>query len=141
GKRGRGKAGNTSTELILAGFNSTRSFAHSFQLHQSQTTLNMARVFCDFRLLLLVAAVVFIYIQMRLFATQSQYADRLAIAIEAENHCTSQMRSLIDQISLQQGRIVALEDLEEPYQIAVLLSGNFPVEVDGGSERWYGDLT
>ncbi|KAK2392981.1 alpha-1,3-mannosyl-glycoprotein beta-1,2-N-acetylglucosaminyltransferase [Trifolium repens] len=111
GKRGRGKAGNTSTELILAGFNSTRSFAHSFiQLHQSQTTLNMARVFCDFRLLLLVAAVVFIYIQMRLFATQSQYADRLAIAIEAENHCTSQMRSLIDQISLQQGRIVALED-------------------------------
>ncbi|GAU33681.1 hypothetical protein TSUD_310900 [Trifolium subterraneum] len=70
----------------------------------------MARVFCDFRLLLLVAAVVFIYIQMRLFATQSQYADRLAIAIEAENHCTSQMRSLIDQISLQQGRIVALED-------------------------------
>ncbi|PNX94342.1 alpha-1,3-mannosyl-glycoprotein 2-beta-N-acetylglucosaminyltransferase-like protein [Trifolium pratense] len=109
----------------------------------------MARVFCDFRLLLLVAAVVFIYIQMRLFATQSQYADRLAIAIEAENHCTSHMRSLIDQISLQQGRIVALEerklgdlvDLEEPHQIMVLLSGNFPVEVDGGSERWFGDLT
>ncbi|KAF7841536.1 Alpha-1,3-mannosyl-glycoprotein 2-beta-N-acetylglucosaminyltransferase [Senna tora] len=46
---------------------------------------------------------------MRLFATQSEYADRLAAAIEAENHCTSQMRSLIDQISLQQGRIVALE--------------------------------
>lgn len=31
------------------------------------------------------------------------------LQIEAENHCTSQMRSLIDQISLQQGRIVALE--------------------------------
>ncbi|KAL2346003.1 hypothetical protein Fmac_000003 [Flemingia macrophylla] len=70
----------------------------------------MAKVFCDFRFLLLVAAVVFIYIQMRLFATQSEYADRLAAAIEAENHCTSQMRSLIDQISLQQGRIVALEE-------------------------------
>ncbi|CAJ1972935.1 unnamed protein product [Sphenostylis stenocarpa] len=80
----------------------------------------MAKVFCDFRFLLLVAAGVFIYIQMRLFATQSEYADRLAAAvtellhfsyksIEAENHCTSQMRSLIDQISLQQGRIVALE--------------------------------
>ncbi|KAK8465576.1 hypothetical protein PHAVU_009G115600 [Phaseolus vulgaris] len=70
----------------------------------------MAKVFCDFRFLLLVAAGVFIYIQMRLFATQSGYADRLAAAIEAENHCTSQMRSLIDQISLQQGRIVAFEE-------------------------------
>ncbi|XP_027356683.1 alpha-1,3-mannosyl-glycoprotein 2-beta-N-acetylglucosaminyltransferase isoform X3 [Abrus precatorius] len=70
----------------------------------------MAKVFCDFRFLLLVAAGVFIYIQMRLFATQSEYADRLAAAIESENHCTSQMRSLIDQISLQQGRIVALEE-------------------------------
>ncbi|XP_061355719.1 alpha-1,3-mannosyl-glycoprotein 2-beta-N-acetylglucosaminyltransferase [Gastrolobium bilobum] len=70
----------------------------------------MAKVFCDFRFLLLVAACVFIYIQMRLFATQSEYADRLAAAIEAENHCTSQTRSLIDQISLQQGRIVALEE-------------------------------
>ncbi|KAH1123478.1 hypothetical protein AAZX31_06G000300 [Glycine max] len=69
----------------------------------------MAKVFCDFRFLLLIAAGVFIYIQMRLFATQSEYADRLAAAIEAENHCTSQTRSLIDQISLQQGRIVALE--------------------------------
>ncbi|XP_042509610.1 alpha-1,3-mannosyl-glycoprotein 2-beta-N-acetylglucosaminyltransferase [Macadamia integrifolia] len=70
----------------------------------------MARNFCDFRFLLVPAAVVFIYIQMRLFATQSEYADHLAAAVEAENHCTSQMRLLIDQISMQQGRIVALED-------------------------------
>ncbi|CAL5205735.1 unnamed protein product [Lathyrus oleraceus] len=70
----------------------------------------MAKFFCDFRLLLFVAAVVFIYIQMRLFATQSQYADRLAASIQAENHCTSQMQSLIDQISLQQGRIVSLQE-------------------------------
>ncbi|KAH9694320.1 alpha-1,3-mannosyl-glycoprotein 2-beta-N-acetylglucosaminyltransferase [Citrus sinensis] len=47
---------------------------------------------------------------MRLFATQSEYADRVAAAVEAENHCTNQMRLLIDQISMQQGRIVALED-------------------------------
>nr|CAC82507.1 N-acetylglucosaminyltransferase I [Nicotiana benthamiana] len=47
---------------------------------------------------------------MRLFATQSEYADRLAAAIEAENHCTSQTRLLIDHISQQQGRIVALEE-------------------------------
>ncbi|XP_070028700.1 alpha-1,3-mannosyl-glycoprotein 2-beta-N-acetylglucosaminyltransferase [Nicotiana sylvestris] len=65
---------------------------------------------CDFRYLLILAAVAFIYTQMRLFATQSEYADRLAAAIEAENHCTSQTRLLIDQISLQQGRIVALEE-------------------------------
>lgn len=47
---------------------------------------------------------------MRLFATQSQYADRLADAIESEDQCTSQLRTLIDQISLQQGQIVSLED-------------------------------
>jgi alpha-1,3-mannosyl-glycoprotein beta-1,2-N-acetylglucosaminyltransferase len=70
----------------------------------------MANVVCDFRILLLVAAVAFIYIQMRLFATQSEYADRLASAVEAEGHCTSQMRLLIDQISMQQGRIVDLQE-------------------------------
>lgn len=29
--------------------------------------------------------------------------------VESENECTSQMRRLIDQISMQQGQIVALE--------------------------------
>ncbi|KAF3771796.1 Alpha-1-3-mannosyl-glycoprotein 2-beta-N-acetylglucosaminyltransferase [Nymphaea thermarum] len=40
----------------------------------------MARNFCDARILLLAAAAAFIFIQMRLFATQSEYADRLAAA-------------------------------------------------------------
>ncbi|KAH9608981.1 hypothetical protein KSS87_020934 [Heliosperma pusillum] len=40
----------------------------------------MSRVSCDFRWLLLIAAAAFIYIQMRLFASQSNYADRLAAA-------------------------------------------------------------
>ncbi|PIA56872.1 hypothetical protein AQUCO_00700911v1, partial [Aquilegia coerulea] len=72
--------------------------------------LSMAvRNICDVRILLFAAAAAFIYIQMRLFATQSEYADRLASAVESEIHCTSQMRLLIDQISMQQGRIVALE--------------------------------
>ncbi|KAH7574793.1 hypothetical protein JRO89_XS02G0005500 [Xanthoceras sorbifolium] len=59
----------------------------------------MANSICDFRLLLLPAAVVFIYIQ-----------------VESENHCTSQMRLLIDQISIQQGRIVALEAGKNPHR-------------------------
>ncbi|XP_042978550.1 alpha-1,3-mannosyl-glycoprotein 2-beta-N-acetylglucosaminyltransferase-like [Carya illinoinensis] len=67
----------------------------------------MANAVCDYRFLLLVAAVAFIYIQVRLFATQSEYADRLAAVVESESDCTSQMRSLIDQISMQQGRITA----------------------------------
>ncbi|ONH92540.1 hypothetical protein PRUPE_8G179800 [Prunus persica] len=69
----------------------------------------MKKILCDFRFLLFLAAAAFIYIQMRLFATQSQYADRLADAIESEDQCTSQLRTLIDQISLQQGQIVSLE--------------------------------
>ncbi|KAL2479188.1 hypothetical protein Fot_48202 [Forsythia ovata] len=66
--------------------------------------------FCDYRYLLLIAAVPFIYIQMRLFVTQSQYADRIADAIEAEHQCTRQTRLLIDQISLQQERLLSLEE-------------------------------
>ncbi|XP_010270494.1 PREDICTED: alpha-1,3-mannosyl-glycoprotein 2-beta-N-acetylglucosaminyltransferase isoform X2 [Nelumbo nucifera] len=53
----------------------------------------MARNCFDIRVLLLAAAVAFIYIQ-----------------VESENRCTSEMRLLIDQISMQQGKIVALED-------------------------------
>ncbi|KAH7518248.1 hypothetical protein FEM48_Zijuj09G0151200 [Ziziphus jujuba var. spinosa] len=70
----------------------------------------MVKILFDFRVLLLLAAGAFIYIQMRLFATQSRYADRLAAAVESENSCTNQFRLLIDQISMQQGQIVALEE-------------------------------
>ncbi|KMT01561.1 hypothetical protein BVRB_9g215610 [Beta vulgaris subsp. vulgaris] len=86
----------------------------------------MSRYSCDYRWLLFVAAAVFIYIQMRLFATQSKYADRLATAVEAENYCTRQTRLYIDQISMQQGQIVALEEEkkrrdEETAQLKALL--------------------
>ncbi|KAJ0966764.1 hypothetical protein J5N97_023681 [Dioscorea zingiberensis] len=70
----------------------------------------MAKNCCDIRLLLIVAAAAFIFIQVWLFATQSEYADRLAAAVESENQCTSQMRLLIDQISIQQGKLVSLEE-------------------------------
>ncbi|GLT87227.1 hypothetical protein SLE2022_053220 [Rubroshorea leprosula] len=70
----------------------------------------MVRISLDFRFLLIPVALLFIYIQMRLFATQSEYADRIAEAVDAENHCTSQMRLLIDQISMQQGHILSLEE-------------------------------
>lgn len=83
---------------------------------------------CSFniRYLLLPAAFLFIYIQMRLFTTQSEFADRLANAVESENHCTSQMRLLIDQISMQQGRLIALEEekkrqLKECQQLRTLV--------------------
>ncbi|GLJ39952.1 hypothetical protein SUGI_0817150, partial [Cryptomeria japonica] len=79
--------------------------------------LAMDRHICDMRILLLFAAVLFIVIQMRLFATQSEYADRLAAAVEAENHCRSEMRLLIDQISIQQGKIVALEEAKQRLDI------------------------
>ncbi|KAL6911198.1 hypothetical protein ACP4OV_000003 [Aristida adscensionis] len=72
----------------------------------------MARGPCDLRLLLLAAAAAFIYIQVRLFATQSHYAERLAEAERAENQCTSHLKSLIDQVSMQQEKIVALEEMK-----------------------------
>ncbi|KAL5207642.1 hypothetical protein ABZP36_032077 [Zizania latifolia] len=72
----------------------------------------MARNPCDLRILLLAAAAAFIYIQLRLFTTQSHYADRLAQAEKSENQCTSELRSLIDQVSTQQEKIVALEEMK-----------------------------
>ncbi|KAF6151566.1 hypothetical protein GIB67_021752 [Kingdonia uniflora] len=65
---------------------------------------------CDIRILLFAVAAAFIYIQMRLFRTQSGYADRLTAAMESESHCTSEMRLLIDQMSTPQERIVSLGD-------------------------------
>ncbi|KAG6482737.1 hypothetical protein ZIOFF_059375 [Zingiber officinale] len=67
-----------------------------------------------------------INIFVRLFTAQSEYAERLAAVVESENRCTSQMRLLIDQISTQQGKIVALEEAnkykdEESAQLKTLL--------------------
>uniref|UniRef100_A0A0A9BGP8 Alpha-1,3-mannosyl-glycoprotein 2-beta-N-acetylglucosaminyltransferase n=1 Tax=Arundo donax TaxID=35708 RepID=A0A0A9BGP8_ARUDO len=86
----------------------------------------MARNPCDLRLLLLAAAAAFIYIQVRLFAAQSHYADRLAEAEKSENQCTSQLKSMIDQVSMQQEKIVALEEMkirqdEEHAQLKILI--------------------
>jgi alpha-1,3-mannosyl-glycoprotein beta-1,2-N-acetylglucosaminyltransferase len=39
-------------------------------------------------------------------------AFHLFLQIESENHCTSQMRGLIDEVSIKQSRIVALEDMK-----------------------------
>lgn len=72
----------------------------------------MARVDCG-KLALLVAAIFFLVLQMRLFAVQTKYADRIAQAVQGENACTQTKRALIDQYSSQQGRIVALEEEKE----------------------------
>lgn len=39
------------------------------------------------------------------------------LQIESENHCTSQMRRLIDEVSIKQSRIVALEGIYLVYPI------------------------
>lgn len=70
----------------------------------------MARWSRSFRCLLLLVAIAFTYTQVRLFKAQSEYADRIAVAVEGENHCTGQMRLLIDQISMQKEKVVVLEE-------------------------------
>ena len=85
----------------------------------------MARVECG-RLGLLVGAIFFLVLHMRLFAVQTNYANRIAQAVEGENACTQTKRAQIDQYSSQQGRIVALEEenerLENKYaQLSVLI--------------------
>ncbi|KAK1609346.1 hypothetical protein QYE76_033019 [Lolium multiflorum] len=86
----------------------------------------MARSPCDLRLLLLAAAVAFIYIQVRLFASQSHHAERLAEAEKSGSRCTSQLHSMIDQVSMQQEKIAALEEMkirqdEEHVQLKILI--------------------
>ncbi|KAI7740268.1 hypothetical protein M8C21_000037, partial [Ambrosia artemisiifolia] len=62
------------------------------------------------RYLLILVAIAFIYTQVKLFSTQSEYADRVADAVEAENQCRSQLRLLIDQIGTHPENIVGLEE-------------------------------
>ncbi|KAH0455790.1 hypothetical protein IEQ34_015822 [Dendrobium chrysotoxum] len=71
---------------------------------------------CDVRFILVAAALAFILLQVHLFTTQTEYAERLATAIGAENQCSSHTRLLIDQISMQQEKIVKLEDLNRRYE-------------------------
>nr|XP_043625239.1 alpha-1,3-mannosyl-glycoprotein 2-beta-N-acetylglucosaminyltransferase-like [Erigeron canadensis]XP_043625240.1 alpha-1,3-mannosyl-glycoprotein 2-beta-N-acetylglucosaminyltransferase-like [Erigeron canadensis] len=78
------------------------------------------------RCLLLLVAIAFIYTQVRLFKAQSEYADKVAAAVEGENHCTSQMQLLISQISMQQEKVVSLEEKvrrqeEECEQLRILV--------------------
>jgi alpha-1,3-mannosyl-glycoprotein beta-1,2-N-acetylglucosaminyltransferase len=73
----------------------------------------MVRVGCGARIGLLAAAVFFMVVQMRLFAVQSHYADRIASAVENENECIRLKRNLIDKYSSQQGRVIALEEERE----------------------------
>ncbi|KAI7752916.1 hypothetical protein M8C21_000075 [Ambrosia artemisiifolia] len=71
----------------------------------------MARWSSGLRCLLLLTAIAFIYTQVRLFKAQSEYAEKISAAVEGENQCTSQMRLLIDQISMQKERLVSLEEI------------------------------
>ncbi|KAG0557639.1 hypothetical protein KC19_11G145500 [Ceratodon purpureus] len=73
----------------------------------------MVRVECGARVGLVVAALLFLLLQARLFAVQTNYADRIAQAVDGENKCSRSKRALIDQFSAQQGKIVALEDERE----------------------------
>ncbi|KAJ4806199.1 hypothetical protein LUZ62_018765 [Rhynchospora pubera] len=86
----------------------------------------MARTIVDLRFLFLLVVAIFIFIQMRLFATQSHYAERAAAAEKSENQCVSESQELISQISKQQERIVALEEKrlrhdEERAQLKMLI--------------------
>ncbi|KAJ3691357.1 hypothetical protein LUZ61_020521 [Rhynchospora tenuis] len=86
----------------------------------------MARAIVDLRFVFLIVVAIFIFIQMRLFATQSHYAERVAAAEKSENQCVSESRELIAQISKQQERIVALEEKrlrqdEERAQLKMLI--------------------
>ncbi|KAJ0513644.1 putative alpha-1,3-mannosyl-glycoprotein 2-beta-N-acetylglucosaminyltransferase [Helianthus annuus] len=76
----------------------------------------MARWSGGLRCLLLLTAIAFIYTQVRLFKAQSEYAEKITAAVEGENHCTSQMRLLIDQISMQKERVVSLEEIVKRQQ-------------------------
>ncbi|KAL6591273.1 hypothetical protein ACP70R_049776 [Stipagrostis hirtigluma subsp. patula] len=59
----------------------------------------MARGSCDLRILLLAAAAAFIYIQVRLFGTQSHYAERLAEAVRKIRKPMHQSVKVLDRSS------------------------------------------
>ncbi|KAI4974892.1 hypothetical protein ZWY2020_048499 [Hordeum vulgare] len=85
----------------------------------------MARNPCDIRILLVAAAVAFIYIQVRLFSTQSSNSHDAGRLAEAEK-CESQLHAMIDQVSAQQEKIAALEEMkvrqdEERVQLKILI--------------------
>ncbi|KAG0579935.1 hypothetical protein KC19_4G135900 [Ceratodon purpureus] len=69
----------------------------------------MAQLPCGARIGLLVAAIVFVVVQMRLFAAEQRYALRATSAVESEEDCQKELRKLGDKLLSQQTTLVYLE--------------------------------
>lgn len=57
------------------------------------------------------------------YPTQKQYPSHLAVALEQGSRCTGQMRNLVDQHSLCQGRMSALEEEKRELEIKIAQLG------------------
>ncbi|CAM6034403.1 unnamed protein product [Sphagnum compactum] len=86
------------------------------------------------RILFLVAAIVFVAVQMKLFAVQSDSANRAAAAVDSENDCQSKMRSLVDKLMIQQGTLMSLEDDKNVRQTP---GGKLNLDILVGQSRAY----
>lgn len=69
----------------------------------------MAQVPCGARIGLLVAAIVFVVVQMRLFAAEQSYARRATSAVESEEDCQRELQKLGDKLLSQQTTLAYLE--------------------------------
>ncbi|OAE32180.1 hypothetical protein AXG93_1793s1110 [Marchantia polymorpha subsp. ruderalis] len=70
----------------------------------------MTRLWFNSKVLFGVAAVCFVLVQVKLFSSQSQYADQIATAIKNENECTARSRKMIDQLSTYHGKVISLQE-------------------------------
>jgi cell shape-determining protein MreC len=85
------------------------------------------------RILFLVAAIVFVAIQLKLFAVQSESANRATAAVDSENDCQSKMRSLVDKLMTQQGTLMSLEEEKKRLEGQTLELGSVLAEYQSTS--------
>jgi len=69
----------------------------------------MAPVPCGARIGFLVAAIIFVIVQMRLFAAEQKYALQATSSVEFEEYCQKELRGLGDKLLTQQTKLAYLE--------------------------------
>lgn len=79
----------------------------------------MAQLPCGARIGFLVAAIVFVIIQMRLFAAEQNYSLQATSAIVTEEECQMDLRKLGDKLLTQQTTLAYLEEKKTQLEMEI----------------------
>ncbi|KAL3688857.1 hypothetical protein R1sor_015166 [Riccia sorocarpa] len=70
----------------------------------------MSRPWVGSKFLFGIAALFFLFVQIKIFMNQSQYAEQVAASIKSQEECTSRSTKLLDQLTTYHGKVISLQE-------------------------------